>query len=144
MNHDLSLKRAIVSELPWLFSDLGFRIVEDDFRPEAFGDSFVTLESGSLRVRFVRDRGQVWADVGTIEKPGKWWHLIYILEAIHGVLPESTFELKQAASLLAENLPAIAESLGPELRATEAELKLSEAERLRAFLRAQPTRNRHA
>ena len=123
MKETVSLKQGIVDEFPWLCSDLGLRIVEDDFRPESFGNSFVTLESDFLRVRFVRDRGQVWADIGSVDAPKKWWHLLFVLEVIRGPVPEPTYELEQAASLLREISPKVVENLGPKLKSHRSRTK---------------------
>ncbi len=133
MNVSLSLKQEISDKLPWLFTDLRLRIVDDYFRPESFGNSVVTLESNALRVRFVRDRGQVWVDVGPVDNGSKWWHLTFVLEAIRGTVPAVRFEVNEAALLLRDNYLEVVEALGPNLQATKAELHRREAERLRAL-----------
>ena len=85
------LREEIARDFPWLLSDLGFTVTYADWRPQSFGDSVLVLESKDLRVRFVRDRGQVWAEVQVSEK---WWPLYWVLEAIRGTVPESRFELE--------------------------------------------------
>jgi hypothetical protein len=127
------LNQEVLHECPWLFSELGFKIIGYDFQPKHFGDSFVSLASDSLRVRFVRDRGQVIAEVASLVPPRKWWPIGFVLEAIHGVLPESKFDLQAAASLLQENFSDIVIALGPKLKKTEEELQKRAAERLRVL-----------
>jgi len=63
MSTSIPLKQEVTEQLPWLFEELGFRVVEDHFDPKSFGNSFVTLGSPGLQVRFVRDRGQISAEV---------------------------------------------------------------------------------
>ena len=99
----LSLRDQITEEAPWLFSALGLSIVGEDFQPKSFGNSFVTLEGASIRVRFVRDRGQVWVDVAPRNTRNKWWHLLFVLEAVRGQLPEANYTLKHATTLLYDN-----------------------------------------
>lgn len=63
----------------------GFRIVRSEFDPRHFGDSVVTLQSDALRLRFVRDRGQVILDVGPTSEPDTWWGFLAIYEATHAL-----------------------------------------------------------
>jgi hypothetical protein len=57
------LNRELGEQLPWLFKDLRFRVIEDEYSPKAFGDCLVVLDSDVLKLRFARDRGQVTVDV---------------------------------------------------------------------------------
>jgi hypothetical protein len=132
---DLStpLKQQLVESCPWLFEELGFVILYDDYDPKNFGDSIVILKSSSLRLRFVRDRGQVVAYVRSAADPDpeKWWSVGCVLEAINGKLPESSFELVVVATHLRGNLPALIEAMGPRYWETRSELERRAAERLR-------------
>jgi|HubBroStandDraft_2_1064218.scaffolds.fasta_scaffold572181_1 hypothetical protein len=134
----LSLRDQITEEAPWLFSALGLSIVGEDFQPKSFGNSFVTLEGASIRVRFVRDRGQVWVDVAPRNTRNKWWHLLFVLEAVRGQLPEANYTLKHATTLLYDNFGELVESLGPNWQKTESELRRREAERLDAYRSRKP------
>ncbi len=138
MNLKIPLKQQVINDQPWLFDDLGFSIVEDDYRPDAFGNSFVTLESTILRLRFVRDRGQVWADVGSPTDPKTWWHLLFVLEAVLGKRPDLRFDLDEAASLLRDNFSTLAEALGPRLSETKRQLDRFQEKRLRDLRRPRP------
>jgi hypothetical protein len=125
------LKEELIDDQPWLFSEAGFRIIGSDYSPKNFGDSVVTLESDFVRVRFLRERGQVMVDVASLASPNKWTGLVFVLEAIRGALPPPRFELRAAASQLRENLPEIIDGLGPKRDVTEAELQRQDADRLR-------------
>ena len=56
MNILIPLKRELIEQQPWLFQELNFKIVDDAYSSECFGNSLVTLESPSLRVQFIRDK----------------------------------------------------------------------------------------
>jgi hypothetical protein len=135
MSASVPLKQEVTEQLPWLFEELCFRLVEDDSDPTRFGNSFVTLEGPSLRVRFVRDRDQTSAEVASRSEPGKWWNLEHVCELIAGRNCEPGFELSAIAALLRDNLPGLMESLGPKFPETKRELDRRSEERKQALLR---------
>jgi len=57
------LKEELTNRLPWLFDDLGFRIGEHNYSYKQMGSSFAVLESSSLRVKFVNERGSIGVEV---------------------------------------------------------------------------------
>jgi hypothetical protein len=132
MDPSRPLKDEVIEQLPWLFDELGFRVVDDRYEAHHFGDSFVTLESDRLRVRLVRDRGEVDADVASLSEPDRWRPLVLVYEAISGELVLTAPQLDAVARFLRENLSALEESLGPRWRETKAELERRGAERIRA------------
>jgi hypothetical protein len=85
-------------------------------------------------VRFVRDRGQVWAEVAAITAPTSWLHVAFVLEAIHGQQPSIPFDLTSAAGLLRDNFRDLVEALGPNLLETRREIEKRGAERLKALM----------
>jgi hypothetical protein len=133
MRLDIPLKQEISESLPGLLEELDLRIVEDQYLPESFGNSYVTLQSPRLFVRFVRDRGQVWTEVAPVTAPTSWWPLGFVLEAIRGQLPEIQFDLISAARLLRDNFHELAEGLGPKLAETNREIERRSEERLKAL-----------
>ncbi len=62
-------------------TELGFRIIGEE-KSEAFGDALVILESGDLRVRLVRDRSQIFADLGSVADPDTWFDSTIVMEAL--------------------------------------------------------------
>jgi hypothetical protein len=116
----------VKEKLPWLFDELGFTVVWHQYDYKYFGNSLVELKSDSLRLRFVRDMGKVFAEVASPATPEDWLGLGWVLEAIKDE-PESTFtggcELEGVAALVRQNLDALIEALGPKLSETKAELK---------------------
>jgi hypothetical protein len=61
--------------------DLGFRIVGEE-KSEAFGDALVVLGSGDVRLRIVRDRSQIFADLGSIAEPDAWFDSTIVMQAL--------------------------------------------------------------
>src|SRR5262245_32705015 len=119
MSASVSLKQEVAEQLPWLFGELGFHVVEDQFDAKSFGNSFVTLEGSGLRVRVVRDRGLTSAEVASRSEPGKWWNLEDVCELITDRSFEPRFDLSSVGALLRNNLPALMEALGPKFPETK-------------------------
>jgi hypothetical protein len=135
MRLDIPLQQEIIESLPGLLEELDLHVVEDRYLPESFGNSYVTLQSPRLLVRFVRDRGQAWAEVAPVTAPTSWWPLGLVLEVIRGQLPDMQFDLTSAAHLLRDNFCELAEALGARLPETKREIEKRGEERLRALIR---------
>jgi hypothetical protein len=110
------LDRLIATKLPWLFADLGFRVACFEYSPKVFGDAVLTLYSEALLLRFVLDRGRIFAELAPPSEPDQWWGLEFVCEAILGEQPVP--ELDGLAELLRRNYLAIVEALGPNLPET--------------------------
>ena len=118
------LKDAVVSRLPWLLDDLGFRIAHSDYDYKAMGSSTVELESESMRLRFVRDRSFIQTQVAARSRPDGWMELGFLWYALTGVRPEP--QLDGWAFFFRQHLPKLSQALGPNL-----------ADTLRAYERAE-------
>lgn len=127
------LANEIVDKTPWLLSDLGFHIVSDQYSPEVFGNCLVVLNGPQLRLRMVRDRGQILAYLAAFADPDRWWDLDFVLEAISGHMPAPNFELEAVGGRLQANFPALVDALGPKLEQTRCELERRRQLRLRAL-----------
>ena len=133
---NLPLKQELDEDFPQFLEELGMRIVDQQYLPQSFGNSFLILESPTLRVRFVRDRGQTWADVSSIAPGAEWWHVAYVLEAIYGTAPQIQYDLATAVGLLKRNFLGLVEPLGPKLSHTTREINRHRSERLKALRRS--------
>jgi len=134
MGLDIPLKQELLESVPELLSELDLHIVEDVYMSKAMGNSYVTLQSPGLTVRFVRDRGQVWAEVAAVTAPTNWLHVGFVLEAIHGQQPRIPFDLTSAVGLLRDNFGDLVQALGPKLQETRREMEKRGAERLKALI----------
>jgi hypothetical protein len=61
--------------------ELGFVLVEEQ-KSEAFGDALVVLQSGDFRLRIVRDRSQIFADLGSVTEPETWFDSTIVMQAL--------------------------------------------------------------
>lgn len=133
MRVDIPLKQELIESCPGLLNELGLHVIDDQYFGDRMGNSYVTLQSSRLWVRFVRDRGQVWAEVAPLTAPTSWCPLAYVLEAIQGRLPMIQFDLPSTVHLLRDNFEALAEALGPRVSETNREIQRRREERLRAL-----------
>jgi hypothetical protein len=120
------LKEELSNRLPWLFDDLGFRIREHDFSYKHMGSLFVVLESGSLRVQFVNDRGSIVVQVASLSEPLRWMDLGFLWLSLTGDRPSP--ELEGWAWFLRDHVAQIAEALGPDFEKTKAAFDQREKE----------------
>lgn len=80
---------TIYEEIRPFFSELldehGFRVVSESHEPKSFGNGLIVLQAEDLRLRFVRDRGQVFADIGAPGQTGddNWHQLQRVMEFMH-------------------------------------------------------------
>lgn len=129
MNGSIPLKQEVTEQLPWLIHDYGLRIVEDEFDPMSFGNSFVVLESPVLLIRFIRDRGQVFAEVASHSEPRNWFNLEHVCELSTGRIDALDLDLPSVGELLRINLPSLIELLGAKFELTKRELERRDKER---------------
>jgi hypothetical protein len=99
----------------------------------------LTLESDTLRLRFIRDRGEIRAVLASISEPETWWDLVSLLEVIHGEKPEP--QLEGVAPLVRTNHSHLVQALGPQLSETKKELERLQEERRRVMQEWQRSRN---
>ena len=133
------LKPLIEEKFPWLFEELGFRAVAWSYNPKVYWDSTLTVESDMLRLRFIRDRGEIRAQLASISEPETWWDLVSLLEVIHGEKPEP--QLEGVAPLVRTNYSHLVQALGPQLSETKKELERLQEERRRVMQEWQRSRN---
>ena len=128
------LKKEVIEQVPWLLDQLRFKIVDDGHDRESFGNSWVTLVSPALHLQFVRDRGEIYAEVASHSEPNTWWDLHWISELI----PCSGYpipELIPVAALIRNSFPLLTECFGPNYRETKRELQRREEQRKQEGLR---------
>jgi len=112
------LKDEVVEKLPWLFSDLNFKLTYFEYEPRAMGE-MVLLESESLRLRFIRERSVVFVELAPPSEPDRWLDLKRLWESLKGERPQP--ELQGLAWFVRDNLVTLAEALGPNFQKTKLE-----------------------
>ena len=120
MTRMMPLKDQVEREVPWIL-DLGFGMVSYSYDPKIFGDSMVVLRSNDLCLRIIRGRGRLFAELAPVTDPEHWWDLSLLLAVIHG--EPSEHDLRSIANSVRENLPALAEALGPKLSETTRDIE---------------------
>jgi len=105
------LKEAVTSRLPWLFQDFGFRVTYHDFSYKEMGNSVVELQSDSLRLRFVRDRGPISVQVASLNEPERWIELRSFWAVLTGDGPDP--ELEGWGWFVRDHFSQLVELLGP-------------------------------
>jgi hypothetical protein len=121
------IKDQLEARLPWLFTELGFRVVSHSMDPAHYDNSSAVLESNAFRLRFVREMGLVYAQVAPLSDPERWWNFTFAYEAIFQETPEPTLE--GYGPLLRERMSQFAEALGPKLPQTTASIERESAAR---------------
>jgi hypothetical protein len=126
------LKALVTEQLRWHFEELGFRITYSDYDPVHFGDSDLILDSNNLRLRFVRDWGQVSLSLASRAEPEVWFGVWSLYEVIHQKtlgIGEVSFALDAVCELLEQEFPALVEALGPRFHETQSEIQRRQDER---------------
>jgi hypothetical protein len=92
---------------------------------QALGNSMVTIMSGPLRVRFVRERGQVFAEATSVGSDMKWHDVRILADHIAGACAgkyESSQSLDQNVELVARFRDRFTEILGAGYSAAKRDL----------------------
>jgi hypothetical protein len=120
------LREEVVSRFPWLFDDLGFRVVEHDYSHRSMGSGYVVLESDSLRIKFVNDRGSIYPEVSSPHQPQRWIELGLLWVVLTGDRPAP--QLDGWAWFLRDHLRELVDALGPRFAVTNEAVLLQERE----------------
>jgi len=97
-----------------------------------FGNAIVVLAGGDVRIRLVRDRGDVFADAASAQSAEDWAPLERVLEAVGAPdpPPEGAMTTMRAAALVERHVAALAAGLAP-ARADTTRGRLAELARAR-------------
>lgn len=73
-----------------------------DYDPASFGNAFVVLAGVHFRLRLVRDRGEVFAQVAAVADPDHWYPLQRVVRAIGAspAPPERPSSVEELAALV--------------------------------------------
>lgn len=130
------LLKEVQALLPSVIDSLPLRILEHR-ESASFGDAVVVLQAGELRIRVVRERGQVFADFGSASNTSRWFDSAVVLDVMDLSKIGGFHESETRASLSA--LAAFLRDCGKELmslfsseRFPTTEQQLDEVQRSRA------------
>jgi len=115
-------------------------VVDDRYYSSEFGNAVVVLVGRNIRLRLIRDRGDISADAASAHTPDDWAPLERVLKAAGGMgIPdEGLLPVTEAARLVEQHFAVLDEALGhsriEETKKRLAELTLvQEAETRRRF-----------
>jgi hypothetical protein len=124
---DREFEETAVRAFGFIASNAKPKVTRSDYDAEQFGDAVVELEGDKLKVRVVRDRGQVMADLAPLGCPD-WFDEDVVLQSV-GVADAKALEVissrtvEQAAEAIAARFSAIVQSFdNANWKATEADL----------------------
>lgn len=81
----LDFEKEIMNAVRELTRDGAFQIAKMTYDEKNFGNALVLLKSGvNFNIRFIKDRGDVWCEVGSSQQTGEWFGIDDVL-AIIGV-----------------------------------------------------------
>lgn len=114
------------------FNRFHLSIAADQCDPEHFGDALLVLGDPEIRLRLVRDRGQLFIDVAAPGTADEWWDLPLVLEFAGAPLPP---ELGGVLPSLAEALAVIERSYARVVALFSPERRLHTLQHLAALRR---------
>jgi hypothetical protein len=126
----------LVSSCSFLWSDYRYRIIDSQVSPSFGGDAWLIVASERLRLRFVRDRSQLFLDLQGTEGDEDTWYSIDLLWRLLLDQRRDSGELDPSyAEFLAAQLPEIEQRLSdpkiwPQTRQSLKELKRKRAKEL--------------
>jgi hypothetical protein len=106
-----------LNRFPWLFDDLGFRIVEHEYERREMGHSLVVLESAPLRLRFVKDAGLIGPGIASLSEPEHWMALDLLCKPLTG--KSHTNRLEWWVSWIRDHFKELSEAVGPKFSETK-------------------------
>ena len=117
----------------FLYENNRFKFVDSRVASSFGGDAFLVLASDSLKIRFVRDRGQLFLDFQSLQhgKEADWFSIDVLHRLVTGEKQESAELTGDYASFLRENLEEI-ESRFSSDRLTDTVKELRKLEQTRA------------
>ncbi|MFI6267211.1 hypothetical protein [Micromonospora sp. NPDC051006] len=100
----------IVTYMGFLWSDAHFKIVGSEVTLVNGGDALLVLESPTVRLRFVRDRGQLFLDFQpAVEQGDEWYSVDLVRRLLLGKREYSAVLDESYAQFLASHLREVEE-----------------------------------
>jgi hypothetical protein len=123
----------LVRYCSFLWADARYRITDSEVTTSFGGDSWLTIASEALQMRFVRDRGQLFLEFREADARGKAaWYSIDLFRRLITGERQASAELDEGyATFLRQHLVEI-ESLFSEERLPETRKRLHDLMRLRS------------
>jgi negative regulator of replication initiation len=99
------LLQAVTAALNALITTGVLAVEASTYDAKAFGNAVVVLRGRTLRVRFLRDRSQVFVELACLGLPEEWHSLQRVLAAVGAPGPaEGPIDVDRSADLLVRHL----------------------------------------
>jgi len=123
----------LLAHCSFLYETNRFKFVDSLVAEESFGNALLVLSSSILKLRFVRDRSQLFLDFQSVQQKGEMhWHSIHtVRQLITGEKQRSAELNEDYAAFLREHLDEIERRFSKD-RLKETLVALGELERIRA------------
>lgn len=132
-NCELRLSATIGGEVAAILGPAGFSVESERYTPESFGNAELCYRSGDVRVRILRDRGELSAELSIGLDPDEWWDVDVLLRALDASPASGALEeLRQVVTLW----PAFQRACEADKEGFLNRLSSIERERLPGFLRS--------
>jgi hypothetical protein len=125
--------KLLIEHLSFLYAPDRYRFIDSRTTTSFGGDAFLVLESDAMRVRFVRERSQLFMDFQRLEKRGRldWFALDVVRRLITGERPGTAELTRDQIEFVKEHFGEIEDRFRGS-RGVETEAELKKLERLRA------------
>ena len=103
----------VMKHFSFLYYELGFRFVDSmSTGKETYEDALLILEQNDLRMRFIRDRGQLFLDFQGKYQPSakEWFSIDIVQELITGERQDSSVLSAEKVEFVRKRLEAIEEA----------------------------------
>lgn len=116
----------LVRHWSFLWGAARFRIVDSDVSG-SFGDAYLVVSSAALRLRFVRDRGQLFLDLqpASARRTAEWYSVDLVYRMLTGRRMRSAELNEEYVTFVREHLPDLQSRFADEesFKGTNAELQ---------------------
>lgn len=121
------LSDCLREQFPEFNTKFGLTRIDERYDVEHFGNALLVLENREVCFRFVRDRGQFFAEVGAPGEGREWWDLLLVAELAGdpriGKWNAAALSLGDLVAAIEQNYSEIIALFSPnQLHATQQEL----------------------
>ncbi len=107
----------------------GFKL-EQRRTGERFGDIEEIFSKGTLLVRVVSDMGKLGVDIGSLDVPGEWFDLQYVMPLVKGESVAPPYAPERLLEFLGQTLPLVQKAMSaPEAAAFTDKVREARAKR---------------
>ena len=137
------MKNPLVETIEHELNQLGMtdaKLIHESYDPQSFGNAEAIFELGHVRLRFIRDRGQDFVDLGSSSTPGHYYlfddvSVVMGWENLNNIINvDKPIGLSKALSFIQNDFDRLNKAFSPnEIRFTNAKLKSAEHQRTKAM-----------